>query len=373
MIDYLEVLKILCNKPRFSGSIRNKEIRNYLAKELRSFGYSVSLQGFPFTGWELIKTPQARFIEPISQKIETLPVVWSPPIEKDEITGQLRKVKGIKTFEAYPWERFAVVDKKGRPLVYLLTRKDFVWAQPLNNSRVKTAYIIINTKACQIIHQFMQERKSISIAASLKCRKIPRQKIANILASPSNGKYEIIIAAHYDSMFNTVGAHDNASGIAALLGVAATEPSGVRFIAFDAEEWNKLGAYSYVKWAKSSSELKKTKIMINIDSVGVGDFIYLLVSPEIENKVRRAVRKTSVARRIKIEITAAKTFPQFDSWPFMKNGISVIQIGTKGTPPFRYFHDPKDNLKNIKTNLIKEASLLVTELINQLQGPLGGK
>ncbi|MFH1832725.1 MAG: M28 family peptidase [Candidatus Levyibacteriota bacterium] len=372
MIDYSKVLKILCKEPRFSGSKRNKEIRHYLINELKNFGYYVNIQEFPFTGWKLIKLPQVRFIKPISQKIQILPVVWSPSIKENKIAGQIRQVKDIKTFEAYPWERFAVIDKKGHTLCYFITRKDFVWAQPLNNSKVKTPYIIIDTKACQIIHQFIQERKPISVCASLECQKIKGLKIANILAS-FNEKYEIIVAAHYDSMFNTVGAHDNASGIAALLGVAETKPSNVKFIAFDAEEWNKFGAYSYVERVKTSSQFKKTKIMINLDSVGVGDFIYLLVSPAIEDKIKKAVKKTSVAKRIKIEITAAKAFPQFDSWPFMKNGIPVIQIGTKGALPFRYFHDPKDTLKNIKTNLIKETSLLVTELINQLQDNLGGK
>lgn len=358
---------MLCRKPRFSGSLRNKEIRYYLEAKLRSFGYSVTIQEFPFTGWELLKAPRVRFIQPISEEIGTLPVVWSSPIQKNEVSGQLRQVRGIKTFEAYPWERFAVVDKKGHTQIYLLTRKDFVWAQPLNNPKVIIPYIIIDTKACQAIHQFIQQGKSISVAASQKCRKLPGLKIANILASPNNGEYEMIISAHYDSMFNTVGAHDNASGIAALLGIAENRPNNTRFIAFDAEEWNKFGSYSYIKQLKSSSEFKKTKLMINIDSVGVGDSIYLLVSPKIETKVRQAVSKISVSKQIKIKVTARETFPQFDSWPFMKNGIPVIQIGTAGSLPFRYFHDPKDNLKNIKISLIKETSKFVIELIGQLQ------
>ena len=43
---------------------------------------------------------------------------------------------------------------------------------------------------------------------------------------PASNDHDLVIGAHYDSMFNTVGAHDNASGTAAFLSVAIFKPKG---------------------------------------------------------------------------------------------------------------------------------------------------
>jgi len=55
----------------------------------------------------------------------------------------------------------------------------------------------------------------------------------------------------------------------------------------------------------------------------------------------------------------------FDTWPFMRQGIPVIQIGTLGKP-FRHWHRPEDCLDLIGASgrrLIADVASLVEDLL----------
>jgi len=89
----------------------------------------------------------------------------------------------------------------------------------------------------------------------------------------------VVVGAHYDSVAVGKGADDNASGVAAMLEVAARLksqelPYDIVFIAFGAEEAGLKGSKYYV--GKMSDEDKaRTIAMINFDSLIVGDFCYI--------------------------------------------------------------------------------------------------
>jgi len=79
----------------------------------------------------------------------------------------------------------------------------------------------------------------------------------NIIASKSVITNEdILIGAHYDTVPDTVGIDDNASGISALLAIAKyNQNSKVRFVAFDGEEQGLSGSNYYVKNTKHNPRL----------------------------------------------------------------------------------------------------------------------
>ncbi len=97
----------------------------------------------------------------------------------------------------------------------------------------------------------------------------------------SRSEQQIIIGAHYDSVVSGEGAADNASGVAALIRIvselsAAKDrlPCDVVFAAFCAEEAGLWGS-SYFTGVMPQTEKDRTLMMINIDSVGGGDNLYL--------------------------------------------------------------------------------------------------
>ncbi|MEX0267791.1 M20/M25/M40 family metallo-hydrolase [Leptolyngbyaceae cyanobacterium UHCC 1019] len=81
----------------------------------------------------------------------------------------------------------------------------------------------------------------------------------------------IIIGAHYDAVPGTVGADDNASGVAALLELArlltanpARHP--VRLIAFDLEEYGMVGSSHYAKAMQQQAE--PLRLMLSLEMLG---------------------------------------------------------------------------------------------------------
>lgn len=82
----------------------------------------------------------------------------------------------------------------------------------------------------------------------------------------------LVVAAHYDSVVGVVGADDNASGVAAVLGVARAFARAevelaftVEFVFFDLEELGLLGSVDHVRGAFDGRRIMG---VINLESVG---------------------------------------------------------------------------------------------------------
>lgn len=111
---------------------------------------------------------------------------------------------------------------------------------------------------------------------------------ANIIATRF-GKFDqtVIVGAHYDSVSERVcedgqvssGAGDNASGVGVMLAAAEVLANynihgTIIFLAFGAEEMGLRGSRYYAE-QMSEEEIANTVAMVNLDSVGVGDFFYV--------------------------------------------------------------------------------------------------
>jgi Zn-dependent M28 family amino/carboxypeptidase len=98
--------------------------------------------------------------------------------------------------------------------------------------------------------------------------------ILNLPASTSSQKPPILIGAHYDAAPGTLGADDNATGVAALLELArafAAEPLHypVRLVAFDMEEYGMLGSSQYA--ADLKQQQQPLRLMLSLEMLGYCD------------------------------------------------------------------------------------------------------
>ena len=110
----------------------------------------------------------------------------------------------------------------------------------------------------------------------------------NIIATkPGKIDQTVIVGAHYDSVGEEVcddgnaltGAGDNASGIGVMLEAAEVLANykthgTIIFVAFGAEEMGLRGSRYYAE-QMSEEEIANTAAMVNLDSVGAGDFFYV--------------------------------------------------------------------------------------------------
>lgn len=103
---------------------------------------------------------------------------------------------------------------------------------------------------------------------------------SNVIAyKPGKSSKQIIVGAHYDSVATGRGVDDNASGVGVLLEVAEVlknipTPYSIVFIAFGAEEAGLRGSNFYAA-NMSQKEVENTIGMINMDSLAVGDNMYV--------------------------------------------------------------------------------------------------
>ena len=131
----------------------------------------------------------------------------------------------------------------------------------------------------------------------LSSRNVIAVKKADPASSADEPRRSVIVGAHYDnvynyeltSQYNTVpevtlsnGAYDNASGMAVMLSVAhnlkdTSLPFDVVFVAFGAEELGMIGSQYYVK-NMTETQKQNTLLMVNLDSICAGDYLYLFAA-----------------------------------------------------------------------------------------------
>lgn len=339
----LKLVKELSKKPRVAGSKRDKGVIKYLKNKLEQSNHKIRLQIIPFTGWELVKKSELKVN---GKKLKCLPVVWSG---SGKIKGKLVKTTQIKTFEAYPWKRYKIVDKN-RVKGHIITRPDIVWLQPLNRPS-KTPYFMVYPNTCKLIEKLMEEKKEVWVEASVKS-KFTKTKITNIITK-NKSKKRIVICAHYDSVPFSPGAGDNATGTASLLEIAKEKGQDVQFILFGAEEWNKYGSYAYVR-SLTKKQLKQIKAVVNIDMVASKDR-YVMCSKKFKSIIKEIVgKKTPISTEIRAP---------FDIWPFHKKGVPIVHFGSA----YGFCHSPKDTIDKIDFAAIEKTTRLIKKVVDEIR------
>ena len=179
----------------------------------------------------------------------------------------------------------------------------------------------------------------------------------------------IVVGAHYDSVADSPGADDNASGVAALLELArllagSTLPRTVRFVAFANEEapffyGDEMGSNRYAVRAQAQGE--RIEAMLSLETLGyytdepgtqkypfpfsyfypdTGNFIGFVGNLSSRPLVRQAVGAYRASTAFPSEGVAAPSGIEgihwSDHWSFWQAGYPAIMV--TDTAPFRYPH-----------------------------------
>jgi len=198
-------------------------------------------------------------------------------------------------------------------------------------------------------------------------------QVSNLIMESGAGNSSaetVIIGAHYDTILESPGANDNASGVAALIELARlvskTGPTGkrIRFVAFVNEEppfftEDKMGSLVYARELRGKNE--KISAMFSLETIGcysdepgsqkypamfklfypdTGNFIGFIGNISSRSLVRRSIKTFRDATPFPSEGVA--TFGWLpgifwsDHWSFWKNGYPALMV--TDTAPFRYSH-----------------------------------
>ena len=188
----------------------------------------------------------------------------------------------------------------------------------------------------------------------------------------------IVIGAHHDtkklfSVPDFAGANDGASGVGALLAMAAAVgdymnshplPCGLRFVFFDGEEAlyqytetdGLLGSRDYVEYLRSTGEIDRCRAMVLLDMIGDRDLDFEIAgnsTPALEALAVKAAGDLGHAKNVnprRIDMID-------DHLPFLQAGIPALDlIDFNFGPDNRYWHTKDDTMDKISAESIKTAA-----------------
>jgi len=200
------------------------------------------------------------------------------------------------------------------------------------------------------------------------------------LIGREGGEGAVVVGAHYDSVAGTVGADDNASGVAAALELARILQGSklrrtVRFVLFVNEEpphfqTDQMGSFVYARQLRRDGI--PVSAMISLEMLGFysdspgsqkypallspfypsrGNFIGFVGNSESRDLVRRATRIFRETARFPSEgVAAPASLPGVgwsDQWSFWQQGYPAIMV--TDTALFRnpYYHTPLDTADKV--------------------------
>jgi Zn-dependent M28 family amino/carboxypeptidase len=178
------------------------------------------------------------------------------------------------------------------------------------------------------------------------------------------------MTAHYDTLFNTSGAFDNASGCALLLALAEWISENplripVELLFTGAEEFNLSGSRAFCASYKERGELSNVKAIINLDGVGRGDILEVWSGPE-----KFAITAWPLLKCNDLGLKRILKYPPppgSDHTPFYNEGIPSLMLSLNDIP---ILHRPEDVIDDDKKHNLSSLFLLLQRFIPQLAAVL---
>jgi hypothetical protein len=174
---------------------------------------------------------------------------------------------------------------------------------------------------------------------------VPRGRTGNIIAVPADlapGDPHLVVGAHLDTVPQSPGAEDNASGVAVLVELARLALEGgarlpVVFVAFAAEEprgptddEHHFGSQEYVR-RSAAAETDARRGMVSLDRVGAPGSVPVCTGGLSPWRVQREL--LAAAARVGVPARACDNRTS-DHWPFEKAGETVARIGGNPSPGY---------------------------------------
>lgn len=329
----------LASTPRFTGSREEAEARELLARELSSFGYSVSFEPFKVKVYE-VKRASLEVLEPERKPVECSPIGFSGETGEEGVEGELVYIEGgdpallpagkgwIGLASARPdkegWRKlagraFGLVVAEGSPTRELSrVEVPYEWRERFGN--LPAVYV----RYCDAVN--LLEAKRVRLVLQQEYRDA---ETFNLVAEKKGAKYPdevVYLVAHLDSVYGVQGALDNAAGSALAVAVAKALSRGslkrtLRVVLFSGEELGLRGSLAHAE--QHRSELKSAVAVVNLDVHGAA-----LGSTSVIVTGSKSLRHTVefIAKRLGIRANVSEDVMSSDGTSFAKEGVPVVNI-----------------------------------------------
>lgn len=358
--------------PRFEGTPGAGAAAKLIAAAIDSLGLSPAVETFEFPGWSPGDGSRVVLLGPETRTIPSYPMLWSAGT-KGPVKGRLRAV-GFQTVWGglYSWRKFAVVC--GDDVVaYISGRPDgLAIPQPMAPGLDSLVpHVAVGHLDLAQLDSLLDGDVTVEVEVQVDARMLGPLTGQNVRCRVGDGLPRVVAYAHYDTMWSTAGAYDNASGVAAVLEMAARcrEPAGpptVEFILFGGEEWHLAGSRSYV--ASHLPELREVDAALCFDGIGRGDECEVWCGPEsFESALLAAIRRfqsRTPDRKVRF-VSKCPPPPGSDHASFYDAGINAAEITFND---LELLHRPEDVPNESSRRNIDYMIDLGVFLINEFRG-----
>jgi Zn-dependent M28 family amino/carboxypeptidase len=208
------------------------------------------------------------------------------------------------------------------------------------------------------------------VRVEVRARYAKERRAMNVVAylpgsDPVLSREYVLIGAHLDHVGRQSptlyfpGANDNASGSAAVMGIAkafAEAPSPPRrsvvFALFASEEQGMLGAEAYA--SRPPFPLAQTVAMLNMDCIGTGDSVQVYGGKDFPALFALVQEQDRVHTRLLSAITGGGGGA--DAGPFHRRGVPNLYFATSNG--YQHLHLPSDIPETLRPELFVAAARL---------------
>ncbi len=362
--------------PRVAGTPSERQAAEYIAAQLRQYGYPVEFHTFQFPFFEA-RQVQVQVTGATPRQVTAEALFFSAPTpsggreaevvaaglgrpedyEGRRVSGAIALVeRGVITFR----EKAANAAARGAVAVIIYNNQPGIVSGTLQQRSDIPAVEISQEDGRQLLEAaqrgglrirllvdtFFESRSTVNIVATKRGTTRPDEII--------------VVGGHYDSVPRGPGANDNASGVAATIEAARAlvgipTPRTVQFALFAAEE---LGLYG--SGAFASERRQGVVAMVNLDMVGWGERLMIGTSQGRDDAVVNAAAQA--AQRLGIQVNRFRAGGS-DHISFERFGIPTVFLH-RGVDPD--YHKPTDVPANVDPRHLEEAARLTVGLVQEL-------
>jgi aminopeptidase YwaD len=373
--------------PRVAGTAGERQAAEYLATQLRQYGYAVELHAFQFPFFEA-RAVQAQVLgaAPRAVTAQALLLTTATPaagIEAELVAAGLgrpedfegRRVsgaivlieRGVITFR----EKVTAAAARGAAAVVVFNNQPGLVAGTLQQRSEIPAVIISQDDGRQLLEAVQRGAVRLRVMVDAVHETRTTSNVVATKRGTARPDEIVVVGAHYDSVPRSPGANDNASGTATVLEAARalaaiTTPRTVQFVLFAAEE---LGLYGSAAFA--AERRQGVVAMVNLDMVGWGERLMVGNGGRDDAIVELALR---VAEEAGIQVRRFRAGAS-DHTSFERLGVPALFVH-RGVDPD--YHRPTDVPANVEPRHLDEAVRLTVALVRELTRirsaqPAGGR
>lgn len=239
----------------------------------------------------------------------------------------------------------------------------------------------------------------------------PFEQGINIIAKRPQDDPEtetLLLAAHYDTVFNSPGADDNGSGMAVLLEIArlfASQPTkkALEIVFFDQEETGLLGSFAFTSQPENIQNLRHVIVLdmvgyacrvegcqqypagLNVEpllkangvnSPNKGEFLVVVGEIQHRDLLESFQGISLTASKLNLPPVVPLPVPlkgiltpdvlRSDHAPFWYQNIAAVLVTDTANLRSPYYHQPSDTLANLDPEFLMGSAQVIVNVVTQL-------